>query len=147
MTVGLDVKELTDHERAVLGTLFHQRKLLTRISRQAFDISNPVDEYQSGSFDATNSYEWFADYEIPEQINGIIVSLPIGITSALLTLGQRFIPLYSGAATTTQTLVNLRNLVIILGRSDRRVLSVTGTPTTPFHVEIMGHAFERTGDE
>lgn len=147
MTVGLDVKELTDHERAVLGVLFHQRKLLTRISRQAFDISNPVDEFQSSSFDATNSFEWFADYEIPEQITGIVVSLPVGITSALLTLGQRYIPLYNGAATTVQTVVNLRGLTMILGRSDRRIISVTGAPTTPFHVELMGHAFERTGDE
>lgn len=145
--VGLDVKELTDHERAVLGTLFHQRKTLTRISRQAFNHANPVDEFQTSSFDGALVYRWYADYEIPERIEGILVSLPVGITGATLQLGQRYIPLYSGAATTLQTLINLNGLGLILDRSDARILSVTGAPTTPFHVELTGYALERTGDE
>lgn len=145
--VGLDVHELTDHERAVLGHLFHQSKELTRISRQLFNHANPVDEYQTSSFGADLTYIWYADYEITERIEGILVSLPVGITSATLTLGQRNIVLYSGAATTVQTLVNLNGLGMELERSDRRQLTVTGVPTTPFHVELMGYVQERYGDE
>lgn len=145
--VGLDVHELTDHERAVLGHLHHQSKTLTRISRQLFDHANPVDEFQSSSFGTDGVYIWYADYEITERITSILVSLPVGITSAILTLGQRDIPLYSGAATTVQTIVNPTGLNLILSRSDERKLTVTGAPTTPFHLELMGWALERFGDE
>lgn len=142
----LNMEELTPHETAVLGNLFQQRELLLRIARQVYDHSNPVDEWESQDTAPPLTVELFPDYEIPERIDCITASLPVGITSAILQLGQRRITLYNGAATTVQTVVNLMGIGMILVRNDRRVLNFTGAPTSGFYIGLSGYCLEREGN-
>lgn len=141
--------EMTTEERAKLGVQFQQRQLLERIARQLYDHSNPVDEWSSSSgVDiATGSVEIMPDYEIPERIESITASLPVGITSAVLQLGQRYVVLYSGPATVVQTLINLNDLGMILGRNDKRVLTLAGVLTSGYYINLAGHCLERTGNQ
>lgn len=132
---------------ALLKMMLAQKQELTRISRQLFDASNPVDEYQSApAMPGTNSINIPPNYELTERIECICASLPVGITAAQLQLGDRTIPLYSGVATTVQTIVTIPYLGILINRDDERVFSVTGAPTTGFYIGLTGHLFERFGD-
>lgn len=116
---------------------------LQRQSRKLYDHSNPFDEFQSSSgAPAGGTITVNPDYEIPERVEAILASLPVGITYAELKLGERLIPLYSGAATIVQTLINLQGLGMILNRSDPRVLNFTGVPTTGFYIGLFGHTLE-----
>lgn len=118
---------------------------LVRINRQTYNKSRPVDEYQ-GLNSPTLQLTWLAEYALQERIESITASLPVGITTAVLQLGQRFITLYSGAATVVQTLVNLQGLGIIIGESDNRALVMTGAPTTGVFIAMAGFCLERDGD-
>lgn len=144
--VKLNIEELTPHEQAVLGNLYQQRELLLRIARQVYDHSNPVDEWESQTTAPPATVELFPDYEIPERIDCITASLPVGVTSAVLQLGQRYLTLYSGAATTVQTIVHLPVTGMILVRNDRRVLTFTGALTSGFYLGLTGYCLEREGN-
>lgn len=143
----LRIAEMTDddYQEAHLKLLMGIRQECIRTNRLLKDASMPFDEY----YDAPDpvpagAYEIQPDYATECRIESILVSLPVGITAALLELGrERQIILYSGAATTVQTLVNFRDLGIIVSENDRRVLTLTGTMTTGFHIELMGHALVR----
>lgn len=137
-----------DTEQAKLQMLFAHRQELLRQSRKLYDYSHPVDEWVSDATPNAGPIEIQPDYEIPERIEQITASLPIGITSATLQLGQRNIILaaHGATATTSQTLVSLSYIGMILGRSDRRVLSFTGVPTTGFYIGLGGHCIEREGN-
>lgn len=142
----LDTSTLTPHEKAVLGHLYHQRQTLLRISRQLFNVANPVDEWSGAGVPDDGIIRMQPDYELPERITNVIVSLPVGATGCTLTLGERTIVLYSGAATTSQTLISLPFSGLILGRNDTRTLTITGVCTTNYYVNLSGHALERDGD-
>lgn len=143
----LKVDELTPHERAVLGVMYHQRDTLLRISRQLFNHSNLVDEWSSSGDPTDGVITLIPDYDMEVQITTITASLPVGIKSATLTLGQRTIVLLNQAAnTTTQTLVNLQDVGIILNRSDRRTLTIDPGATTGYYLGLSGYALERSGD-
>jgi hypothetical protein len=144
----LNIEELTPHERAVLGSLFQQRELLLRIARQVYDHSNPVDEWSSQATPPPvgSPVAIQPDYEIPERIDCITASLPVGITGAVVDLGQRSFTLYSGAATTVQTVVNLNGIGMILSRSDERQITFTGAPTTGYYFGLTGYCLEREGN-
>lgn len=135
-----------DTEQAKLQMLFAHRQELRRQSRKLYDYSHPVDEWVSDATPNAGPIEIQPDYEIPERIEHIFASLPVGITAATLQLGQRNIILYSGGALGAQTLVSISYTGMILGRSDRRVLSFTGTPTTGFYLGFTGHCIEREGN-
>lgn len=120
-----------------------------RIGRRLYDRSMPVDEYAFSpdpnpvGVDIT----WQPDYEQEIRVESITASLPIGITAAVIQLGQRRIPLLGvGAATTAQTLVNVTNQGIIINRSDIRKVILTGTPTSGHYVALAGFLFERHGN-
>ena len=145
----IKVTELThdDMQEAQLKMLVAIRQETIRQSRQLYNHSNPVDEYFSMPDAPTaGDFEIQPDFEIWENYNSILASLPVGMTSAVLQFGrERKIILYSGAATTVQTIININGVGIVANRSDRRVLTLTGTMTTGFHIELMGHALEREG--
>ena len=146
----IQVHEMTDEEseKTMLRLLFHIRQETIRQNRQLFDHSRPVDEFQGiPDPQPAGDFEIQPNYGITVRIEGILASLPVGVTSAVLTLGrERVIPLYSGAATTVQTLVNLQGLGIMLTENDRRVLTLAGTMTTGFFINLSGYAFEWSGN-
>lgn len=146
----IKVTELTDaeHDEALLKLLFHQRQELIRANRQLFDHSKPVDTfYGSPDSQPAGDYEIQPDYSSTVRIESITASLPVGITSAVLQLGrERIIPLYNGGATTTQILVNLQGLGIMLTDNDRRVLTLSAGSTTGFFITLAGWAFEWSGN-
>lgn len=143
----LKVSEMTDddYQETHLKLLIGIRQECIRTNRQLKDLSNPFDEYYSAPDPVpAGTYEIQPDYATECRIESILASLPVGITLAVLELGrERQIILYSGGATTVQTLVNLQDLGIIVSENDRRVLTLTGTMTSGFHIEIMGHALIR----
>ena len=136
--------EETDHAfKLALAT----QQELRRISRKLYNWSNPVDEYQSSTgAPAGGRIDVQPDYDIPVRYESVLYSLPVGITSAVLTIGQRAIPLLSvAAATTAQTVNVLPYLGIIAVAEDKRFLTLTGAPTTGFYIGLMGHCLERDG--
>lgn len=146
----IKVNELseTEHDETILRLLFHIRQQNIRQNRQLFDHSRPVDEY-TGSPDPqpAGDYEIQPNYSSTVRVESILASLPVGITGAVLQLGrERLIPLYSGAATTTQVLVNLQGLGVMLTDNDRRVLTLTGASTTGFFIALSGWVFEWSGN-
>lgn len=128
------------------------RKLLTAIlleqrrqRRALFNASNIVNEVVSSLQPFAGPIIIQRDFDLPELITSILVSLPTGITAASLQLGQFFLPLYTGAALAAQLLVNPTGLGYLLNPSDPRILSFTGAPTSGFSIALMGTAFEREG--
>ena len=146
----IKVEELseTEHDETLLRLLFHIRQENIRQNRQLFNHSRPVDTYYTAvDPQPAGDYEIQPDYSSTVRIESITASLPVGITSAVLQLGrERIIPLYSGAATTTQILVNLQGLGIMLTDNDRRVLTLTGVSTTGFFITLAGWVFEWSGN-
>jgi hypothetical protein len=138
-----------DYQEAHLKLLMGIRQECIRTNRLVFDASRPVDEYLNViDPQPAGDYEIQPDYAMPIRIGSIFASLPVGITKAVLQLGtERQIILYSGNATTVQTLVNLVGLGIIITDNDRRVLTLTGTSSTGFHIELAGHVLERYGSK
>lgn len=131
--------------------LAQQKLVLERVERKIFDSTHPVDEYAylpSPNFQAAGSpVTWQPDYEQEVRIESISWSLPIGITAADLQLGQRHIPLLqAGAATTVQTVSFMNGLGIILNRSDARILTFTGTPSSGHYIALAGFLLERHGN-
>lgn len=144
----LRVAEMTDddYQEAHLKLLLGIRQEMIRQNRQIHDESKPSDAYYNAPDPVpAGTYEIQPDYSCEVRLESIFASLPVGMTSALLELGrERQILLYSGGATTTQTLINLQDLGIIVSDNDRRLLTLAGTMTTGFHIELMGHALERS---
>lgn len=144
-----EFKELfsRDDGAMLLKLMYAQHQELLRQSRKLFDYSHPVDEYQWGNVPADGEIIITPNWQIPERIENITVSLPVGITGATLRLGDRQIPLYQGTATTAQTLVSLPNLGIVLEETSLRQLTFTGAATSPFYVALSGHCLERTSNQ
>jgi hypothetical protein len=140
--------------------LARHRAHLTRIERQAFNKTHPVDEYIStpgvpaaGSvtaawpFTVTASVELQPTWQMPERIDAYLVCLPVGTTLAVMALGDRYIVIYSGSALTAVTTYSYQGLGIILTEDDNRVLLLAGTLTAgPTHFELMGYADEVWGN-
>lgn len=150
LTGDIDISKLTDdeHDETILKLLFHIRQQNIRANRQLFDHSRPVEEWFNAP-DAVpaDTYEIQPNYHMPVRIDGLFASLPIGMTSAVLNLGrERTVPLYSGAATTTQTLVSANNLGLMATENDRRTLVLAGTMTSGFYIGLYGWAFEWAGN-
>lgn len=117
-----------------------------RMERKLFEYAHPVDEYiSSPGAPASNPVIWQPTWEHPEKIEHILYSLPIGTTSAILTLGDRIIPLYAGAALTTALTNDLTMGGLILGRDDARFLTLLPL-AGPFHIELCGYADEIWGN-
>lgn len=122
----------------------HQATL--RMERKLFEYAHPVDEYiSSPGAPAQNPIIWQPTWEHPEKIEHILYSFPVGTTSAILTLGDRIIPLYAGAALTTALTNDITIGGIILGRSDARFLTLLPL-AGPFHIELCGYADEIWGN-
>lgn len=150
LTGDIKVSEMTEaqSQETMLKLLFHIRQQNIRQNRQLFDHSRPTDEYfSSPDPQPAGDFTIQRDYDQTVRIESILASLPIGITSAVLKLGrERTIPLYSGVATTTQTLVNPQNLGMMLTENDERILTLTGTMTSGFFIALAGWRFEWSGN-
>jgi hypothetical protein len=118
--------------------LWSQYKTMCRIARGIRDYSKPVDEYFT-SAPFAGPCTIVAAYSTQVRIESVTASLPVGITSAVLQLADRFITLYSGGATTVQTLVNWTDLGMILVGSDERILTFAGAPTSGIFIALNGH--------
>lgn len=117
---------------------------LKRIEDKLYDFSRPVDEYVTipAAAAPVNGIIIQPDYTVAEKYETILVSLPLGITSATLEIGtDRLIVLYAGAATTVQQIVALQGLQMIVDANDKRVLTYTGAATSTGWLELMGHVF------
>lgn len=155
LTGKLKVSQMTEDEysEAQLKLLFGIRQECIRQNRLLFDHSHPVDEYYCAP-DAVNAgdFEIQPDYAMPVRIEGIFASLPIGTTKAVLSLGrERQIILYQGSgatpATTAQTLISIPYGGTVLTDNDRRILTLTGSLTSGFFIQLTGHALERYGNK
>jgi len=137
-----------ESEQAMLRLLFHIRQENIRANRQLFDHSRPSDEYfNSPDAQGAGSFTLQREYDGPVRIESITASLPVGITSAFLDIGrERRIPLYTGNATTVQTLVNLQGLGIMVTENDERILTLAGTMTSGFFIALAGWRFEWSGN-
>jgi len=145
---------------ALLRQRIAEQRQALREMREAFDLRHPVDEYVStpglpGQTTASSSYpEGFnfavqltADWTLPERIESYLISIPVGTTLAIMKLGDRFINIYNGAATTAAQTFTGTGLGIIIKENDDRLLLLAGTLTAgPTHFEIMGFAHEIWGN-
>lgn len=145
---------------ALLRQRIAEQRQQLREMREAFDLRHPVDEYQStpglpNQTTATSSYpEGFnfavqltADWQLPERIESYLVTVPVGTTLAVMKLGDRYINVYNGAATTAAQTFSNTGLGIILHEDDDRLLLLAGTLTAgPTHFELMGFAHEIWGN-
>lgn len=135
---------------ALLQLNYAMFRSMNRLSRALYDARHPAEEYQYGATIDPKGVVIQPQWEGKVRIETILASVPIGATAATLTLGNSIvIPLLQtppASPTTSQTLVNIQNLGILLNRSDQRIFSVTGTTTSPFFVGLYGHAFEMFGD-
>ena len=139
------------------------RQEMIRQARSQFDISHPVDEYISspGLPSVSTGDEVPPPYtsgvllqrtwDLPERIESVIVTLPVGCTSAILKLADRWINVFPNQ-TAAAALVNSYTYVqhglgIILNQDDDRLLLMTGNLTAgPVHFELMGFAHEIYGN-
>lgn len=126
----------------ILFAILSEMKLQSKLLRNE---ANPVDEYeynQSGlTSPGTGSQSPVtiqAAFSGEVRIESITAILPVGITFAQLQLGKRYIPLYSGAATTLLTTVNLVDQGIILNGADDRFLTWTGAATSGYYIALSG---------
>lgn len=139
-----------EHRAAMLQLTYATYRTMLRLSRQLYDARHPAEEYQYGNTVDPNGVVIQPQWEGKVRIETILASIPIGATSATLTLGNSLVlPLLQtpvASPTTSQTLVNIQNLGITLNRSDRRILNVSGTLTSGFFIGLYGHAFEMFGE-
>jgi hypothetical protein len=122
-----------------------QLRYLRMLSDQVYDRSHPVDEFgPPGSADAVvvNNFTIQPDYDMPERIEEIAYSIPVGCTFAAIQLGQRYIVLYSGAALAVQ-LTGYLKTGVILNATDNRNVIMTGALTTSPYVGLSGFALTR----
>lgn len=136
--------EQHEAEGAKIRLQLELHQVVMRIFRQIYQKARPVDEWQDGGVPSNGVIQIQPDYNL-ERITGAVISLPVGTTSATLALGERSIPLYSGTATTAQTLINLDGMGLILNENDKRILTIQGTTTTNFYIHLSGFVLERTG--
>jgi hypothetical protein len=134
-----------EHEAEVIALLRSIAHDMRRQRRANFNTSNPVDEAAYGPALPSGTIDIQRDYDLPERIQAILYSIPVGATAATIQLGQRVIPLYSGAALATQLVNSLTNLGLIVGPDERRTLTVAGALTSGFFIALQGYAFEREG--
>jgi hypothetical protein len=137
-----------DPNEKILRMLFAIRRENTLQNKMLKNHANPVDEYygDQNPFDITQAPGGItipAAFSSEVRIESIFVSLPVGITAATLRLGDRFIPLYNGVATTVQTILNIQGIGFILNGSDERFLTWTGTATTGYFIALNGHTAGR----
>ena len=136
-----------DDRSMLLKLMYAQHQEMVRQSRKLYDYSHPVDEYQWGAVPADGEIIIQPNWQMSERIDNICASLPLGITKAVLQLGDRQIVLYQGAAIGTQTLVTLNGLGIVLEETNLRQLTFTGAATSNFYISLSGHCLERTGNK
>jgi len=129
-----------------LAAIHRQLSILAKMSR---NYANPVDEYEYNKdpIDITTMSGGVitiqAAFSSEVRIESILAMLPVGITAAVIKLGNRILPLYTGPITTVQTTVSLQGLGIILNGSDERFFSWTGAATSGYYVGLSGHTAER----
>jgi hypothetical protein len=133
---------------ALYKLMLDHRLEAQRIARMAFSYTHPVDEYETIGTNASTlpapGLVIRSDTDYDERIESILISLPLGTTSANLLIGtDRVYPLYSGAAITVQQPLILPHLGIIIGSGDERYLQLAGALTTNGFVELMGYALTR----
>jgi hypothetical protein len=134
-------------------------KAQERTARLAFDQSHPVDEYQwtqgipqnpaAAPAPYTAAIQLTASWEVPERIESIIATVPVGATAAIVKLADRWINIHpnTGTALTAPATVSYLGLGIILNRDDDRLLLFEGTITAgPCGLELMGFADEVYGN-
>lgn len=127
-------------------------RFLKRLHRKAFAYTHPVDEYTpqpgnvAASLQTVTPLELTRTWDIPERIESILYSFPTGTTLAVAKLGDRYIVLYSGTATATQTTAVLQGLGMVLSQDDDRFLYVVPAPSGSIHLELMGYADPVFGD-
>lgn len=138
------VPERTITPAQVLLDQFNDQRLQARRQeRMMYDFSHPVDEYV-----ATGPLGWpnggvmniVPTWEVTERIEAIIVGLPIGVTSAIVQLSDRYIPIYVGPALAQSQTFVLQNVGIIMQRDDARQLNLL-----PVALNIGPVLFELTG--
>jgi hypothetical protein len=142
-TVGEEVKPLS-----VAGAQAMIAAQLLRYQRMQadhmFDYSHPFDEYgPPGSPDAVvvSTFQIQPDYDMPERVEHIAYSVPVGTTFASVQLGQRLIVLYQGTALVTP-LVGALFTGIILNATDNRIVTFTGATGTGY-LGLAGFALTR----
>lgn len=125
--------------------MLSQHQYVKRLQKQAYDFSNPVDEYAwIGQALDDNPVNIVPDYGSTVVYECIMYSLPLGTTSAVLQIGNtRKIQLYNGTAITAQTVQTLVGLTIVATANDDRILTLAGAGTTEGYIGLMGHAFDR----
>jgi hypothetical protein len=130
-----------------LFKLMLDHKLETaRIARQAFNFAHPVDEYEVVGQNAStlvNGVQIRRDTGWQQRYQSILYSLGLGVTSAVLVIGQTTLQLYNGAAIAVQQPVCLNGLGILSGPDDKLALIVGGAATTDGFIKLMGYAFKR----
>ena len=125
-----------------------QAKYARLASDRLFDYTHPVDEYAPQGAPNTlanalvfQTISWQADYDMPERIEHISYSIPLGTTYCTLQLGQRLIVLYQGAALTTPIVGSIFTGIVI-NADDERVFTCTGATGTGY-IGVAGWALTR----
>lgn len=112
-----------------------QARYTRMMSDRVFDYSHPVDEYgpqgSPGSTVVLASITLQPDYDMPERIEKITYSIPVGTTLASVLLGQRLIILYQGAALAVPV-VGYLSTGIIINSDDPRIFTCTGSTGVPY---------------
>lgn len=133
-----------DKDEQVLRSLYDMRQESIRQSRMLYDYSKPVDEYEWNLTAFPGPITIQPQFGLTVRFHTIVFSLPAGITSAVLQIGRRYIPLLvASAATTSQTVGTLQDVGIIAEGNDLRQLSFTGTPSSGYYIGLNGFRLER----
>lgn len=129
--------------QVLLNQFNDQRLQSRRQERMMYDFSHPVDEYVSTQGWPQNGVmNIIPTWEVTERIEAIIVSVPAGVTSAIVQLSDRYLLLYVGAALAAAQTFVLQNVGIILQRDDARQLNLlpAALGTGGAHFELTGFA-------
>jgi len=135
----VDVKDLEREPMKFIALgLVHMKQQLEKLAIMSVDHSKPVDEYQvqSVTVESNPFIEVLPQYETPELIEAILVTGPAAATFSL-QLGDRNWSLVMPAS----QFIYLSPLVLCLSRTDRRILTASGTGE--WSLELMGHADTR----
>lgn len=128
-----------------------------RVRRYNYDIQHPVDEYASGpglpagGQIVVNNVTFSAYVEVqrmwdlPERIERLTYTLPLGTTLAVAKLGDRYIPLYNGVALTSPQ-PNSIQINSILSQDDDRYLLLNGATGGGYYFGLSGYADEIYGN-
>lgn len=139
-----------EYKQQMFKIALDTQQLMKRIREMAYDYKNPVDEWAVIGQNASslpNGITINTDYDQTVRYSAILYSLPLGTTSATLSIGtDRKIQLYSGAGIAVQQPQILPHLNMLAVANDKRVLTIAGTLTTDGYISLMGHCFEREGD-